>query len=223
MKTKTLLFLLALALPFTASAKEKTVELKVELPDVLIIGTPTPFTVKNLEAADALKKRVAIQVPEGTTNLAKDKPVTSSDKFPIVGDLEYVTDGDKDADEGYEVELAPGLQWVQIDLGKEADLYAVAVWHFHRQKRVYRSVIIQLSNDAEFKKGVTTIFNTDYEDSAKLGLGAGKDLAYIETNQGRVVPANGTKARYVRLYSNGSTSSTGNHYVEVEVFGKAAK
>ncbi len=223
MKTKALLFLAALALPFTAAAKEKTVELKVEMPPVLLIGTPTPINVKNLESGDAAKKRTSIQVPEGTVNLAKGKTVTSSDKYPIVGDLEYVTDGDKDADEGYEVELAPGLQWVQIDLAKESDIYAVAVWHFHRQKRLCRSVIVQLSTEPEFKNGVTTIFNTDYEDSAKLGLGAGKDLAYIETNEGRVIPANGTKARYVRLYSNGSTSSTGNHYVEVEVFGKAAK
>jgi hypothetical protein len=25
--------------------------------------------------------------------------------------------------------LAPGLQWVQIDLGKAADIYGILLWH----------------------------------------------------------------------------------------------
>ena len=40
---------------------------------------------------------------------------------------------------------------------------------------------------------------------------------------GRVVDAKGTKARYVRLWSNGNTSNDMNHYCEVEVFGTPAK
>ena len=40
---------------------------------------------------------------------------------------------------------------------------------------------------------------------------------------GRVMRVNGERARYVRLFSNGSTESEMNHYVEVEVYGKPVK
>ncbi|HZI33847.1 MAG TPA: discoidin domain-containing protein, partial [Candidatus Binatia bacterium] len=129
-------------------------------------------------------------------------------------------DGDKDGDEGSWVELGPGKQWVQIDLEKESDIYAVMLWHFHSQKRVYFDVVVQISDDPNFEKGVTTIFNDDA--SNELGLGAGKDHPYIETYQGKLIDAGDVKGRYVRLYSKGNTTNKLNHYIEVEVFGKPA-
>jgi len=110
---------------------------------------------------------------------------------------------------------------VQIDLGTSATLQAVVVWHFHQQARAYHDVVVQGSDDAEFKKGVTTLFNNDAQN--ELGLGAGSDPAYIETYEGRLIEAKGAKGRYVRLYSNGNTSDELNHYVEVEVYGLPAK
>ena len=95
---------------------------------------------------------------------------------------------------------------------------AVRVWHFHSQKRAYNDVIIQVSDDPEFKTGVTTIFNNDYDDSAKMGKGA--DRPYVESRFGMIADGKGTKGRYVRLYSNGNTSNEMNHYIEVEVYGK---
>jgi len=111
------------------------------------------------------------------------------------------------------VELAPGKQWVQLDLGKAADIYAVIVWHFHSQERAYRDVVVQVSDDPAFAKGVTTI----YDNSA-----AGKDRPYIENYQGKLIDAKGVKGRYVRLFSNGNTTNKMNHYIEVEVWGKPA-
>jgi hypothetical protein len=35
--------------------------------------------------------------------------------------------------------------------------------------------------------------------TTSLGLGAGKDLNYIETYQGKLIDAKGVKGRYVRL------------------------
>jgi len=185
-----------------------------------IVGTPKPFTLPNLEpeAETQARSKAELLVPKGVKNLARNKPVTSSDKSPIVGELSMVTDGDKDAAEGYEVELAPGKQWVQIDLGKQGEIYAIAVWHYHRQKRAYKSVAIQLSDDPKFEKGVTTVFNNDIAND--LGFGAGKDKTYTELNVGRVIPIAGAKARYVRLWSINNTSGPGNHYIEVEVYGK---
>ncbi len=68
---------------------------------------------------------------------------TSSDYEPVIGDLEFVTDGEKTGEDGYFVELGPSIQWVQLDLGKSYSLHAILVWHYHSQARVYRDTIIQ--------------------------------------------------------------------------------
>jgi hypothetical protein len=193
------------------------VPLTTELPPELIEGTPKPMNVPNLEQAPT--KAPELMVPEGTALLSKGKKVTSSDEAPIIGDLNLITDGDKDAGEGYFVELLDGLQWVQIDLEKTSEISAIWLWHFHSQKRAYNDVIIQISDDPTFKAGVTTVFNNDYDESAKMGKGSSQP--YVETRFGKLVDGKGTKGRYVRLYSNGNTSNEMNHYIEVEVYGKA--
>ncbi len=192
------------------------VPLTTEFPPELIEGTPKPINVPNLVQAPT--KGPEFLVPQGTTLLSAGKPVTSSDTDPIIGSLDLITDGDKEAGEGYFVELLDGLQWAQIDLEKSSELAAIWLWHFHSQKLAYHDVIIQVSDDAEFKTGVTTIFNNDYDDSAKMGKGG--DQPYVESRFGKLVDAKGAKGRYVRLFSNGNTSNEMNHYIEVEVFGK---
>ena len=129
------------------------VPLKTELPKPLFVGTPVPINVPKLEPP-IKGKRPDFMVPAGTTNLALKKPVTSSTAEPINGTLDLVTDGDKAGDEGSYVELKPGKQWVQIDLGQEANIYALFVWHFHSQERVYFDVVAQVSDDPAFGKGV---------------------------------------------------------------------
>jgi len=193
-----------------ALAQDK-VPLVTKLPDPLFVGTPVPITIPNLEPET--KKWPEFMVPAGTVNLAISNKVTASDSDPVVGTLDLVTDGDKAGDEGSWVELGQGKQWVQIDLNKEADIYAVVVWHFHSQARVYRDVVVQVSDDPTFSKDVTTI----YDNSA-----AGKDRPYVETYFGKLIDAKGVKGRYVRLYSNGNTTNKMNHYIEVEVWGKPA-
>jgi len=192
------------------------VPLEIEFPPELIEGTPRPMNVPNLQQAPTSEP--VFKVPAGTTLLSRGKPVTSSDDAPIIGDLDLITDGDKEAGEGYFVELLEGLQWVQIDLEQSAAIHAIWIWHFHSQKRAYNDVIVQISDDPEFKTGVTTVFNNDYDNSAKMGKGG--DSPYVESRYGKVVDGKGTKGRYVRLYSNGSTSNEMNHYIEVEVYGK---
>ena len=63
-----------------------------------------------------------------------------------------------------------------------------------------------------------TLFNNDHDNSA--GLGVGKNMHYVETNEGKLIDAKGVKGRYVRFYSNGNNASDLNHYIELEVFGK---
>jgi hypothetical protein len=211
------LALLSLA---AASAQDKF-PLQLDLPKPLFVGTPRPIELPNLEPPIAGGRRPALLVPAGTVLLSKDRPVTGSDTFPVIGELAFITDGDKSGVDGSFVEFGPGMQWVQIDLGAQAKLAAIAVWHFHSQARVYHDVVVQISDDPAFKTGVRTLYNNDIDDTAKLGKGT--DLAYIETYQGRVIDAKGAIARYVRLYSNGNTSDELNHYCEVEVYGAPAK
>lgn len=205
------------AAPAAAAPAGDMVEIKPEFPKPMFIGTPVPAELPNMETPDPSKVVKSFMAPKGTVNLAKGKPVTSSDPAPIIGDLNLVTDGDADGSDGCFVELAPGQQWVQVDLQAPAAIHKLMVWHFHKQAQAYVDVVIQVSDDPEFKKGVTTLFNSDHDNT--LGFGAGADKAYIETNHGRVIDGKGTKARYVRLYSNGNTSNEMNHYCEVQVYG----
>jgi hypothetical protein len=218
--------LLGLALLFPSAGlaqqeQEKGKEvLKIELPKPMFIGTPRNIRTPNLEPITG-RPRGPFLVPVGTVLLSRGKPVTASDMEPVIGDLSFVTDGKKSGEDGYYVELGPGLQWVQIDLGQPDTLYAIVVWHYHSQARVYRDVVVQVSDDKDFIKGVTTLFNNDHDNTS--GLGVGKDKEYIETYEGKLIDARAVKARYVRLYSSGNTSNDMNHYVEVEVYGIPAK
>ena len=193
------------------------VPLVSELPPELIEGTPVAMKVPNLlQAPNAAPEFL---VPEGTELLSAGKTVTASDDLPLIGELDLITDGDKEAGEGYFVEILDGIQWVQIDLEKSAEISAIWVWHFHSQKRAYNDVIVQISDDPEFKTGVTTVFNNDYDESA--GLGKGSSRPYVESRFGHIIDGQGAKGQYVRLYSNGNTPNDMNHYIEVEVYGKA--
>ncbi len=209
---KTIIAFVALAAALCSYAKP----LKLDVPRSQLTGTPVPIKIDNLEAKTPNPEP---DVPEDVKNIAKGKKVTSSDDFPLIGELELVTDGDKEAAEGSYVEIQNGFQWVQIDLEKTSEIFAVAVWHYHSQERAYKDVVVQVSDDPTFKSGVKTIFNNDHDNSAKLGKGTNK--AYVETNLGKLMVVNPpVKGRYVRLYSNGNTSNDMNHYIEVEVFGR---
>jgi len=212
--------------PHVGPHGERLVPLEIALPKPLFQGTP-----KHIGRSPTLepyneKARPPFSVPEGTTNLALHKKATSSDSQPLVGELAFITDGDKEGAEGSYVELGPDKQWVQIDLGAAAEVYAIVVWHYHGEARVYHDVAVQLADDSDFIENVQTIFNNDFDNSS--GLGVGQQMEYIEDYRGKLINACDTKgepakARYVRLYSKGNTSNDMNHYIEVEVYGKPAK
>ncbi|MCK5802485.1 MAG: hypothetical protein KAI66_06615 [Lentisphaeria bacterium] len=193
-------------------------ELKLELPKPMFVGTPKNIKTANLEKPRK-GKRPPVFLPEGCTNLALDKDVTSSDEEPVLGDVEQITDGDKEGNSC--LELGPGKQWVQIDLDTVAEIHAIVLWHFHSQARVYRDIVVQTAADPDFIMDVKTVYNNDHDNSA--GLGVGRDKEYIETYEGRIISVKAVKGRYVRLFSNGSTSNDMNHYIEVEIHGKSIK
>jgi hypothetical protein len=193
--------------------------IEIELPKPNFGGTPLDYWGENLEPP-SFKDRPPFMAPAGTTNVALEKEVTSSEK-PLINPLSNIVDGDKEYFEKNVVELPAGDQWVQIDLGEMHEIYAVLLWHFHAAERVYFDVAIKVAEDAEFTKGVETIFNNDHDNSA--GRGVGEDKEYIENYKGRLFDAEGVRGQFVRLYSNKNTSDDKNHYVEVEVYGKPVK
>jgi len=201
-------------------SSSETIELSIELPDPVFIGTPQSLQgVTNLEKPLG-HARPPFYVPADITNVSADKLITCSEEYPVIGEVKMVNDGDKEAADGSYVELGPGVQIVTIDLGTEHDIYAILLWHYHLQARVYFDVVVQVANDPDFITNVATVFNNDIDNSAGLGIGVNKH--YVETFEGKLIDAKGVRGRYVRLYSNGNSSDELNHYVEVEVFGKPA-
>lgn len=194
--------------------------LPIVLPKPLFEGTPVNLKASNVEKPLG-KPRPPFLAPAGTENVAESKPVTSSDAQPVIGDWEFITDGEKSGLDGTYVQLGEGLQHVTIDLGQQHTIYAILFWHYHKQARAYKSVVVRVANDPDFIIDVRTLFNTDFDNSS--GLGIGEDLNYVETAEGKLVDGKGVEARYVRLYSAGSSANALNHYVEVEVYGKAVQ
>ena len=212
--------LLITLLSTTMMAQDELAPIPLELPEALFIGTPGNMDVKNLEKPLG-KPRPPFLAPAGTVNLALGKSIASSDEEPVIGEIELINDDDKEASDGSYVELGPFLQHVTIDLEAQSDIYAVVVWHYHKQARVYFDVVVQVADDPDFVKNVTTIFNNDIDNSAGLGVGA--DKHYVETSEGKLIDAKGVQGRYIRFYSNGNTSDDLNHYIEAAVFGKPVK
>lgn len=191
------------------------VPISMEFPMELLEGTPKPMPVPNLVPLP--NRRPVVHVSEDTRLLSRGKSVTSSDGYPIIGTLDLVTDGDKDAGQGYFVDLDDGLQWIQIDLEERSEISVVWIWHDHSQRKAVYDVVVQVSDDPEFKNGVTSVFNNDYDGSTPFGIG--RDHSYVESRYGKPIDGKKARGRYVRLYSSGSTYEEANRYIEVEVYG----
>ncbi len=172
---------------------------------------------ENFEPPDYYRDRPPFLAPAGTKNVAFGKSVSSSAP-PVHGELKQITDGDKKyCEHASVVEIPKGVQWVQIDLEYEYQIYAVLFWHFRDNFVYYWDIVVQISNSQDFKEGVADVYNNDLDNT--LGFGVGKDATYEEDYKGRLVDAKGVSGRYVRLYSNGNINDGFNHYVEVQVYG----
>jgi hypothetical protein len=197
------------------------VPLKLKLPDPVFSGTPkdAPKGV-DVEPMPA-KPPPPMLVPADVRNIAPGKKITCSDKSVPASQLARITDGNKEASDDNVALLHKGLQWIQFDLGAPHEIFAIVIWHAHDTPKVYHSVIVQAADDPDFSDNPHTLFNNDRDNSS--GLGVGVDRQYFESYQGKVINARGVRARYVRLYSHGSTEGAFNEYTEVEIYGRPAK
>ena len=214
----------------TSGSGQEMAVVPIDLPNPAFAGTPSavPEGVR-LDRSRLGKKRASFMAPADAELLSADLDVTSSDDYPIIGSLDLITDGDKEPLDGRYVELAPDKQHVTIDLGDSHEIYGIVFWHNHMDPRVYRDVVVMISDNEEFENA-TIVFNNDSDNSSGFGVGEnyeyfesdeGELAAHTEMKEGRLVMTKslGT-ARYVRLWSNGSTIDDQNHYAEVEIWGK---
>jgi hypothetical protein len=194
-------------------------------------GYPKPQFVSDIISGEVLKqpnfekwdpevarKRLSFLVPKGATDVARGKKVTGSDPAPE-GDYAQFTDGIAAGNGTAAVQLDPGTQWVQVDLGERCHLWKVLLWHHYLPAVVCHDVIVQVSDDRFFNRGVTTLFNNDHDNSS--GLGTGVDPAYAEMHFGRLIDGCASEAtgRYVRFYGRGNTNDQWNQFVEVSIYG----
>ena len=217
--TPTSLLILTAAVLAGANVRAQDLEpLPLKLPIPAFMGTPTDIPLGDYIEKPSDKPRPPFMAPKGLQNLSLKKKVTSSDKSPITGTLDLITDGDKESNDNSFVELHRRTQWVQIDLEQKSKIYAIVIWHAHNTFQVYHDVVVQVADDPDFTQDVKTVYNNDYDNSS--GLGVGTDKEYFETYEGRLMDAKGVEGRYVRAYSKGSTYSALNRYTEFEAWGK---
>ena len=198
-----------------------TEALVLSLPAPTLKGTPEQLPTGPGIEANSDKAPAALQIAKGAKNVALGKPVTTSVKPFSETQPDALTDGKKEAFDYDTVEMKKGSQWVQVDLGAAFNIQAIAIWHDHRYIQVMHDVIVQVSDDPEFKTGVTTLFNNDTDNSS--GLGVGTDREYFERHFGRAFDGKNAKARYVRGYTKGSHLSALNCWQEIEVYGVPAQ
>lgn len=201
--------------PGQVAAADDLAPLPVKPPSPTLKGTPSDLpSGPNVEPPPE-KPAPPFMAPKGVVNVAAGKKVTSSTK-PFTGTLPQITDGLKEPEDDQVVEMRRGKQWVQVDLGESAKIFAIVIWHDHRFLQVFHDVIVQVADDPDFTQNVQTIYNNDVDNSA--GLGIGTDKEYFETNRGRTFDAKGVTSRYVRCYTAGSSLSSLNVCQEIEVY-----
>jgi uncharacterized protein YjdB len=171
------------------------------------------ITVKTEDGALTAICDVTVTAP-ASGNIAAGKTTTASST--AFKNLSQATDGIKGPDNYADSATASGLQWIQVDLGSSYNVSYIELWHYYGTLRQYKDVIVQLSNDPTFTNGVTTVYNNDTNNSAKLGTGTNSE--YAETGAGLNIAFNSVNARYARFYSSGSNINAYNHYSEVEIY-----
>ena len=105
----------------------------------------------------------------GMKNLAQGITPTTDGNDNSASGIGRATDGDIGVTDRWE--LGGGLKYAQLDLGDVQRVDSLRVWRNFADKRRYHDVVLQLSNDPTFASGVTTVFNNDLDNSARLGAG----------------------------------------------------
>ena len=203
-------------------AGQRKIPLVTELPEEVFEHPYYPWPkVEGLAPKGCGQPPLFVESDVKLVNVARGKPVRPSTPMHkiIIGELELVTDGEKNGADGNYVELREGLQWMQVDLREITELHAIWVFHWTKGYSLVNDVVVQVSNDPKFEDdSVCTLFNNDRDGSS--GLVEGDDVPYMDSHRGWVIDAKQVPTRFLRCYSAGSEISNGNLYVEIEAWGR---
>ena len=186
---------------------------------------------------DEIAKLHSAAVPNLTDrNLAQGKPVsadwtTKRDDGVVCekggdGAMTLAVDGASNSSDGgkyaeFGKDNIDASCYMQIDLQDKYLVKDIKLWRYWKNEtdRKYKNTLIVASEDDKFdKENDTIIWNGDKGNVH--GFGNGSEEAYTETAQGHSFQApEGTKARYIRVYMNGSNKGKTNHVIECQVNG----
>ena len=157
----------------------------------------------------------------GMRNVAIGRPVSQTGDAGYDSGSSLATDGNM---RNGAWNIGPKATWRhrQLDIGGPWAIDSLRVWHeLSDSRRIrYKDVVMRLSTTADFSSDVTTVFNNDLDNS--LGLGAGTDGEYDETESGKIVHFPQTRARYIRLHTFGNNYDDQNRLLEVMVGQRAS-
>ena len=139
-------------------------------------------------------------INNGSKNVALNKPLTFQTTASGSGgrSVSVVNDGVYDVWSYLETE--DNTHWAQVDFGKSYTINKANICCYHDWNP--DKVLIQFSDDPTFTTGVTTVFNSDRDNT--YGQGAGSDVGYADSETGHDFNFNPVTARYMRVWSSGN-------------------
>ena len=152
---------------------------------------------------------VELQAFVGGTNVALNKPVTGTSPIHPSSLAPYssITNGST-ATSPYASSLNPGKQCITVDLGTMQDLSQIKLWVYYGDGRIYYGNEVSVSPD---NTAWTIVYEGSYGSTS-----AGKTIENTVSGYSSIIKLDNT--RYIRSCSNGNSTNSGNHWVELEAF-----
>ena len=189
--------------------------LLISIPDSPIVDVSYSAFAPGVQRAPAVNPEY--QVPIGTKLLSHNCPVTSSDKEPIIGSFDMLTDGVFGHKEDI-VEYSGGARWVQVDLQQDAKITAIGIWRNGMDlKRVIRSMRIEISRSPDFDGKSVVVFNNGGQRPPQTEHDDVVSPPYEDSRFGKVIVLKRpTMARFVRIFTDDADWT---RFAELMVFG----
>jgi len=155
--------------------------------------------VRGTAVEQAFSVEVVTPIETFDSNLALNKSLDSSTEITYQNSSSGPVNGNINTD-NY-TNYGSGEQWISVDLGAIYNINQIHVWLYWKDERTFYDKRVQYSVD-----GIEWV--SVYDDTV--------DPVYAETADGKEFVFTKDAARYVRVVTNGSTVSTGNHVIEIE-------
>ncbi|MFZ5643770.1 MAG: LamG-like jellyroll fold domain-containing protein [Bacillota bacterium] len=165
--------------------------LSIILTVVLLVSMCPPLLAAPVETNYALGKPYTVSTASQASFGNAGTIVTDGNKYST----SYITDNG--AGGGAPVSLT-------VDLKSTYTLHEIRVWHYWADGRTFHNTKTEVSEDGT---SWTTVSDSVYSGE------------YKESEQGRLITFNPTKARYIRDWAGGSDKDSESRWVEIQAFG----